>query len=160
METVLSILVSILTLILAPILGWAIAVAIFAIPVGVCAMGIASGSDKWESEDQAQYERFNPRVKSAREIHRKEQKPLQSTESTVTLAKKPENSGASGHDLGDTRDAHSLMKKQVFYCLENQSVDQVRRIMREHDLPYLIVLDKRLRVVGTVWMRDLPPRNE
>ena len=48
METVLSILGSILALL--------IFLTIFAIPIGVCAtMGIASGSEKWESEDQAQY---------------------------------------------------------------------------------------------------------
>ena len=61
METVLSILGSILALL--------IFLTIFAIPIGVCAtMGIASGSEKWESEDQAQYEDCNPGVKPVREV--------------------------------------------------------------------------------------------
>ena len=50
MEIVLSILGSILALL--------IFLTIFAIPIGVFAAGIAAGSDKWESEDQAQYRAF------------------------------------------------------------------------------------------------------
>jgi len=49
----------------------------------------------------------------------------------------------------------SFTVRQAHYCFENQSVDEARRIMREHDLPYLLVLDKNLRIVGTVRMRDL-----
>ena len=45
--------------------------------------------------------------------------------------------------------------KKVHYCLENQSVNEARRIMREHDVSYLLVLDNNLRVVGVVTMRDL-----
>ena len=46
METVLS------------ILAFPIVLAIYGIPFGVLAMLIASGSDKWASEDQAQYRVF------------------------------------------------------------------------------------------------------
>jgi hypothetical protein len=67
METVLSILDAILVAIQVAflailVLAWPILFAIYAIPFGIFAMVIASGSGKWESEDQAQYERFNPRV--------------------------------------------------------------------------------------------------
>jgi CBS domain-containing protein len=47
------------------------------------------------------------------------------------------------------------MVKTPYYCRENQSVDEALKIMREHGLPYLPVLDSNLRVVGVVSMRDL-----
>jgi CBS domain-containing protein len=47
------------------------------------------------------------------------------------------------------------MVKTPYYCRDNQSVDEALKIMREHDLPYLAVLDENLRVVGVVSMRDL-----
>jgi CBS domain-containing protein len=47
------------------------------------------------------------------------------------------------------------MVKTPYYCCDNQSVDEALKIMREHDLPYLAVLDENLRVVGVVSMRDL-----
>ena len=71
METVLSILGSLLAL----ILGFSALFAIYGLPFGVIAMLIASGTDKWESEDQAQYEDVNRRVSlsersTARNRHR------------------------------------------------------------------------------------------
>ena len=47
------------------------------------------------------------------------------------------------------------MVKTPYYCRDNQSDEEALKIMREHDLPYLPVLDKNLRVVGVVSMRDL-----
>jgi CBS domain-containing protein len=47
------------------------------------------------------------------------------------------------------------MLKKLHYCLENQSVNEARRIIREHEAQYLLVLDNNLRVVGVVTMRDL-----
>ena len=126
------------------------------------AMGIASGSDKWDSEDKAQYELFNPGVKPVWQVLRKqayaasvpeeEQRrslPLQTTGLAVTVAKN------AGHDLDETTSVNSVMLKKVHYCLENQLVDEARRIMREHDAQYLLVLDNTLRVVGVVTKRDL-----
>ena len=52
------------------------------------------------------------------------------------------------------------MEKAVYYCRENQSVDEALRIMREHELPYLPVVDSNLRVVGTVKMRNLMQGHE
>jgi CBS domain-containing protein len=118
-------------------------------------VGIAQGCGKSKSEDEAQYEHFNPRVKLVQEVHHKEPTPLQTTDSAVTVGKKPEKAAVSGHDLGETTSVHSVMVKKAHFCFESQSVDEARRIMREHDLPYLLVLDKYLRIVGTVRMRDL-----
>jgi hypothetical protein len=105
--------------------------------LGLLAAGIASGCDKWESEDQAQYEVFNPRVKLVGEKLVR-QLPLR-----------------SDHVLGDV--AHRFMEKTVFYCFESQSQDDALRIMRERHVDYLIVLDSELRVAGTLWMEDLVP---
>ena len=118
METVLSIPVS--------ILAWPILLTIFA-------MGIARGSDKWESEDQAQYEHFNPRVKTVREVHRKDPTLPQTKNSAVTESKSPLKV-AVADDLGKTNLVHSVMEKKAYFCFENQSVAEARRIMREKDL--------------------------
>ena len=144
METVVSILGSILAL---PLLF-----VISANPFGVIAMLIASGSGKWESEDRAQYEFFNPRVKPVQEVHRKSPTPLPTKDSAVTVDKKPEK---VADDLNKPKPVIGVMVKKVFYCFEDQSVDEARRIMREHDLPYLLVLDRKMRIVGMVRMRDL-----
>ena len=128
METVLSI--------LALILVWTI----IAIPVGAIAMGIAQGSQTWEMEDPPYV--FKP----VREVDRKQPTPLQTPDPTVTVEKKP----AVPDDLGKTKLVHSVMEKQAYYCREDQSVDGAQRIMREHGLQYLPVVDSNLRVVGAV----------
>jgi CBS domain-containing protein len=115
----------------------------------LCFAGIAGGGGKSELEDQAQYEHFNPHVKPVREVHRKEPTPLQTKDSAVTVDKKPEKVVVPD-DLGKTKLVHGLMEKQAYYCFENQSVDEALRIMREHGLQYLPVVDSNLRVVGMV----------
>ena len=127
-------------------------VGIFGNPFGILAMLIASGSGKWESEDQAQYEFFNPRVKPVQEVHRKGPTPLPTKDSAVNVDKNPEK---VADDLDKPKPVIGAMVKKVFYCFEDQSIDEVRRIMREHDLPYLLVLDRKMRIVGMVRMRDL-----
>ncbi|MGA7392856.1 MAG: CBS domain-containing protein [Terrimicrobiaceae bacterium] len=116
--------------------------------------GIASGSDKWESEDQAQYEHFNPRVKTVREVHRKEPTLPQTKNSVVTESNSPPKVPVT-NDLGQTRLVHDVMEKTAYFCFENQSVDEAWGIMRENDLQYLLVLDKNMRIVSTVRMKDL-----
>ena len=86
METVLS------------ILALPIFLAIFAIPFALIAAGIASGTDKWGSEDQAQFEHFNPRVKPVCDVHRIEPTTVQPTRTTVTVAKAPETAAVSSDD--------------------------------------------------------------
>jgi CBS domain-containing protein len=131
METVLSI--------LALILAWTI----IAIPVGAIAMGIAQGSQTWEMEDPPYV--FKP----VREVDRKRPTPLQTPDPAVTVDKKPDKA-AVPDDLGKTKLVHSVMEKQAYYCREDQSVAEAQRIMREHGLQYLPVVDSNLRVVGVV----------
>ena len=146
METALSILGSILAFLISLL----ILLTIFAIPIGVCAtMAIASGSGKWESEDQIQYEHFNPHVKLARKFDRKQSTPLQTPDPAVTVDKKPDKA-AVPDDLGKTKLVHSVMEKQAYYCREDQSVEEAQKIMREHGLQYLPVVDSNLRIVGVV----------
>jgi len=111
----------------------------------LCFAGIAGAGGKSELEDQAQYEHFNPHVKPVREVHRKEPTPLQTKHSAVTVDKKPERVVVPD-DLGKTKSVHGLM--EAYYCFENQSVDEALRIMRQHGLQYLPVVDSNLRVVG------------
>jgi CBS domain-containing protein len=80
--------------------------------------------------------------------------PLPTKDSAVTVDKKPEKVAVSD-DLDKPKPVIDVMVKKVFYCFENQSEDEARRIMREHDLPYLLVLDRNMRMVGMVRMRDL-----
>ena len=47
------------------------------------------------------------------------------------------------------------MEKQAYYCREDQSVDEAQKIMREHGLQYLPVVDSNLRIVGVVRMKDV-----
>ena len=130
METVLSIL----------------ALAIIAIP-----FVIVQGSQTWEMEDP----RYPPYVlKPVREVHHKEPTPLPTKDLAVTVDKKPEKT-AVPDDLDKPKPVIGVMVKKVFYCFEDQSVDDARRIMREHDLQYLLVLDRNMRIVGMVRMRDL-----
>jgi CBS-domain-containing membrane protein len=68
----------------------------------------------------------------------------------VTMGKKPE----VPDDLDKTKPVIGVMVKRAFYCFEDQSVDEARRIMREQNLPYLLVLDRNMRIVGVVRMRD------
>jgi CBS domain-containing protein len=122
------------------------------------------------TEEDAEYEWFNPSVRRARKVHRRELTPLQATKTTVTVIKSrpwpprwpatSENAAVSSHDPGEITLVRSVMIKTPFYCRENQSVDGALKIMREHGLPYLPVLDSNLRVVGVVSMRDLMLRKE
>ena len=130
METLLSIPASILAL----ILGWTI----IAIPFGVIAVGIAQGSQTWEMEDP-------PYVNVNLHVDRKQPTPLQTKDPAVTVDK-----AAVSDELGKTKLIHSVMEKQVYYCRENQSLDEALKIMREHGLSYLPVVDSNLRVVGVV----------
>ena len=145
LDIVLSILVSIPLL----FLGWTI----MAIPFGIIAAGIAQGSQTWEMEDPP-YVNVNLR-KPVQEVDRKQPTPLQTPDPAVTVDK-----AAVSNELGKIKLVHSVMQKQVYYCHENQSRDEALKIMREHGLPYLPVVDSHLRVVGMVSMRDLMRRKE
>ena len=57
---------------------------------------------------------------------------------------------AVSDELGKTKLVHSVMEKQVYYCHENQSLDEALKIMRKHGLSYLPVVDSNLRIVGVV----------
>ena len=92
--------------------------------------------------------------KTVREVHRKEPTLPQTKDSAVTESKSPPKV-AVADDLGKTKLVHSVIEKRAYFCFENQSVDEARRIMHENDLQYLLVLDRNLRIVGIVRMGDL-----
>jgi CBS domain-containing protein len=69
--------------------------------------------------------------------------------------KYPERKAAGfGHDP-ETTLVRDIMVKKAYYCFEHQSPDEAGEIMREHHLEYLSVVDDKLRVIGTVGLRDL-----
>jgi CBS domain-containing protein len=106
------------------------------------------------SEDDAEYEWFNPSVRRARKLHRREPTALQATKTTMTVVKSPEKA-ADSHNPGEMTLVKSVMVKTRYYCRENQSDEEALKIMLDLGLPYLPVLDSNLRVVGVVSMRDL-----
>ena len=63
-------------------------------------------------------------------------------------------SGGFGHDP-ETALVRGIMVKKVYYCFEDQSADEAREIMCEHNLQYLPVVDEDMRVMGMVALRDL-----
>ena len=122
------------------------------------------------TEDDAEYEWFNPSVRRARKVHRRELTPPQATKTTVTVVKSrpwpprfsatSERAAVSSHDPGEITPVRSVMVKTPYYCRENQSEEEALKIMLDHGLPYLPVLDSNLRVVGVVSMRVLMLRKE
>jgi hypothetical protein len=89
-------------------------------------MDFFQGYGGYESEDEAQYRRL-----------------------TRLLQRQ------SPPDLGQDKSVYSVMQIRECHCFQTQTVDQVREIMRERDLPYLVVLDQNRHIVGMVTMRDL-----
>ena len=119
-------------------------------------------------------------AKRVKEVARKEPRPLQAKSSVKEAGEKirsfhtdrlpvasgdrlvgtvkgkyPERKAAGfGHDP-ETTLVRDIMVKKAYYCFEHQSLDEAGQIMRERHLEYLSVVDDKLRVIGTVGLRDL-----
>ena len=61
-----------------------------------------------------------------------------------------------GHDPATTP-VQGIMVKQKHYCFEEQSVDEARDIMLKYQLKHLPVVDKELRILGTIALSDITP---
>jgi hypothetical protein len=120
----------------------------------ICAAGIASGSVNWKSEDAASYKEHAQHGRALREVLHKKPAPRQMKDSIPPVDKKSRKPAVSD-DLGKTKLVYGVMVKKVFFCREDESADEALRIMRKHNVPYLLVLNANLRIVGTVWMVDL-----
>lgn len=59
-----------------------------------------------------------------------------------------------GHDPSATSVRES-MTKDVYYCLENQTMEEAKKIMRDNALQYLPVVDKDLRIIGMLSLKEL-----
>jgi CBS domain len=116
-------------------------------------LGICQGHGRSEWEDEAQYRHFNPTPKPAREVHEKSTSLLP-TDTSVAVVKIP-GKALSTRDLGQETYVYSVMQIRQCHCFQTQTVDEVREIMRERNLPYLVVLDHNRRIVGIVTMDDL-----
>ncbi len=73
--------------------------------------------------------------------------------------KYPERAAAAhGHDPQTTLVRGSMVKK-MYYCFEDQSLEEVRELMRRHHLFHLPVVDKDLRIIGIVALNDVEDEN-
>jgi CBS domain-containing protein len=69
--------------------------------------------------------------------------------------KYPERAAAAhGHDPHTTLVRGSMVKK-MYYCLEDQSLQEARELMRRHHLFHLPVVDKNLRIIGVIALNDV-----
>lgn len=134
----------ILPILLVPLAAWAF--------LALLAVGIAHGNGKMESED---FPSSKPTAKLVRKVDGKTPTPEQTTVKSETVVKTSEKIVVSSQGLSETTYVHRVMQRQPRYCFEYQSVDEVRKIMREGGLSFLVVLDHNMKMVGIVTMEDL-----
>lgn len=134
----------ILPILLVPFAAWAF--------LTLLAVGIAYGNGKMESED---FPLSKPTAKLVRKVDSKTPTPEQKTVKSETVVKAAEKIAVSSQGLSETTYVYRVMQRQPRYCFEYQSVDEVRKIMREGGLSFLVVLDHNSRMVGIVTMEDL-----
>ena len=115
-------------------------------------VGIAHGNGKMESED---FPFSKPTAKLVRKVDGKTPTPEQTTVKSETVVKAAEKIAVPSQGLSETTYVHRVMQRQPRYCFEYQSVDEVRKIMREGGLSFLVVLDHNMKMVGIVTMEDL-----
>jgi CBS domain-containing protein len=73
--------------------------------------------------------------------------------------KYPERAAAAhGHDPQTTLVRGSMVKK-MYYCFEDQSLEEARELMRRHHLFHLPVVDSDLRIIGIVALQDVEDEN-
>jgi CBS domain-containing protein len=73
--------------------------------------------------------------------------------------KYPERKAAGyGHDPATTSVRGSMIKK-LYYCFEDQSLEEARQIMRRNDLQHLPVVDQGLRIIGILVLNDVEDEN-
>ena len=75
---------------------------------------------------------------------------------TIDQANPDRESSGHGHDPGTTRVADS-MRRDPFYCYEDQCANEAQRIMQEHNLNHLPVVDRDMRIVGILSLSDVAP---
>jgi CBS domain-containing protein len=73
--------------------------------------------------------------------------------------KYPERQAAAhGHDPQTTLVRGSMVKK-MYYCFEDQSLEEARELMRRNHLLHLPVVDKNLRIIGIVALNEVEDAN-
>jgi CBS domain-containing protein len=61
---------------------------------------------------------------------------------------------ANGHDLGKLT-ARDVMTKGIFYCRDNEELDDALRIMESRKIRRLPVIDEKKRMVGMLSLGDV-----
>lgn len=65
---------------------------------------------------------------------------------------------SSGQDPQSTR-IRDVMTPTIVYCYEDQDVDDAARLMEEHQIRRLVVLNREKRLVGILSLGDIAVRN-
>lgn len=55
--------------------------------------------------------------------------------------------GGHGHDP-KTEKVGAIMNRQAIFCYEDEDCESARKLMEEHELRYLPVVDRQMRIVG------------
>jgi CBS domain-containing protein len=63
--------------------------------------------------------------------------------------------GVAENRQGGTTSVRDVMSERVYYCFEDDDVEQAARIMAEHQVRRLPVLNRAKRLVGIVALADL-----
>ena len=63
--------------------------------------------------------------------------------------------GVADNRLGGTTAVRDLMSEHVYYCFDNDDLEQAAKIMAEHQVRRLPVLNQSKRLVGIVALADL-----
>ena len=61
--------------------------------------------------------------------------------------------------IPETTLVRGSMVKKMYYCFEDQSLEEARELMRRHHLLHLPVVDKDLRIIGVVALNDVEDAN-
>lgn len=61
---------------------------------------------------------------------------------------------ADGHDP-NTQKVRDVMTKKVVYCYEDDSIENVAKVMQDHQIRRLIILNRNKRLVGICSLGDL-----
>jgi CBS domain-containing protein len=66
---------------------------------------------------------------------------------------------ATGDDLSGVT-ARNVMSQGMFYCFEDEVIDEAARVMRDRNVHHLPVLNRQKRMVGLVSLGDLALRGK
>jgi CBS domain-containing protein len=67
--------------------------------------------------------------------------------------------GSHGHDPKTWR-VSEIMNRTAIFCYEDEDCSSACRVMKEHDLAYLPVVDRQMRIVGIFSLKEVEKKAE